>query len=292
MEWKPNKLIAVLLGLFTQSIAMLYLGRVKWAVFYFIAPLAVVVSEVLFAAPWFEFFSFTVFISIICAVHSYRIAASMPAVTARPWYSRWYGMTAIYLVYAIALLLLRAFIYEHFRMPSASMLPTINVGSHVIAAKYGYGNYEAFGFKLMQGEMTAAVRRGDLLVFQYPEDPSVSFVKRVIGLPGDTILFNNRKLTINEKPLKTKELSQPPEGSSATAGLLYVTETLDDVSYTVVYYPERVSFPFEVTIPENKYFVLGDNRDNSRDSRYFGFVPEENLVGKVVYVTSIRGGDK
>lgn len=286
MEWKPNKLIVVFLGLFGQSLAMLYLGRVKWAVFYFFAPLVVLSAEFAFAAPWLDVFSFTVVIAIICAVHAYRIAVTMPAVTVRPWYSRWYGLIAIYLVYAIAVLLLRAFFYEPFRMPSGSMLPTIKVGSHMVVAKYGYGNYEAFGLNLVKGKMTAEINRGDLLVFQSLEDASVPYVKRVIGLPGDTIQFQDRQLFINGRPVVTRELSGSPDGISSDGGFQYVAETFDDVTYTVAYIPGRERFSFEVTIPDENYFVMGDNRDNSRDSRYFGFVPEENLIGKVIYVTS------
>ncbi len=286
MEWKPNKLIAVLLGLFAQSLAMLYLGRVKWAVFYFFVPLVVLSIEFAFAAPWLDVFSFTVVIAIICAVHAYRIAATMPAVTVRPWYSRWYGLIAIYLVYVIAMLLLRAFAYEPFRMPSGSMLPTIKVGSHMVVTKYGYGNYAAFGLKLMQGKMTAEINRGDLLVFQSLEDPSVPYVKRVVGLPGDTVRFQDRQLFINGKPVVTQELGVSSEGADSDDGFQYVTENFDDASHTVIYIPGREQYSFEVTIPKENYFVMGDNRDNSRDSRYFGFVPEGNLIGKVIYVTS------
>ncbi len=286
MEWKPNKLVAVLLGLFTQSIAMLYLGRVKWAVFYFVVLLLVVSVEFLLSAPWLSYASFSAVVAVVCAVHAYRIAACSTAIIDRPWYSKWFGLAGIFAVYLVAIFVIRAFFYEPFRMPSASMHPSINAGKYIIVKKYGYGNYGTFGVTVSTAHLSEEIERGDLLVFKYPPDPSISFVKRVIGLPGEVVAYKDRQLSINGETILTEAISQDSNGKNANnTQFRYMRETYKQAAYNVAYIHDRVSQSFEVTVPADSYFVLGDNRDNSRDSRYWGFVDNQSIIGKVVFVT-------
>lgn len=282
MEWKPNRFIAVLLGLFSQSFAMLYLARVKWAIFYLIAPLAIFTGEFMFSAPWLNKFSLGAIVAVICAIHAYFLAAN--SMSERPWYSRWYGMLGIFTAFIATVFAFRSFFYEPFRMPSGSMLPTIKVGSYLVVEKYGYGNYGSYGITAANSEMTSQISRGDLIVFDYPVDPAVQYIKRVIGLPGDTLVFKNRQLIINGKPVATEVLADDVElPNDGGAEYFYKRESLSDAEYLVAYVKSANDTGFEVVVPPHNYFVLGDNRDNSRDSRYWGFVPQQSIVGKVIY---------
>lgn len=287
MEWRPSRAIAVVLAILGQPFAMLYLGRVKWAIVYLLAPLAIISSEFIYSAPWLKTYSYSSLMVIVCAVHAYFVAARSAPLTSRPWYSRWYGMAGLFVAFVSVVFSARAFFYEPFRMPSGSMLPTIQVGSHMIVKKYGYGNYGTYGLTLANGGITAPLERGDLLVFDYPEDRSIQYIKRLIGLPGDTVVFNDHQLVINGKPVATEDVPQglePP--GDGLAEYSYRRELFPDATYTVAYIKGIArGAGFEVVVPEDSYFVLGDNRDNSRDSRYWGFVPQENVVGKVIFVT-------
>jgi signal peptidase I len=192
------------------------------------------------------------------------------------------------------------FAYEPFRIPSTSMAPSIPLGSHVIVKKWGYGHYSAFGVRLFEGALTALVRRGDVLVFDYPGDPSQQYIKRVVGLPGDTVSYQHRILGINGRPAARK-----PAGTSDTqAGRMALfDETLDGQTYRIGFTAEEDFFPVELAadfahrdacvygqsgvtcvVPPGNYYVTGDNRDQSADSRFWGFVPARNLIGKVVSV--------
>lgn len=286
MEWRPNRIVAVMLALLVQPLAMFYLARAKWAIAYLLVPLVIMGAEFAFSAPWLRHFSLGMIVAIVCAIHAYWIATRGKTITNRPWFSRWYGLAGLYIVFFATVFSVRAFFYEPFRMPSGSMLPTIPIGAHLIVEKYGYGNYGTFGISFTDGEMTSRIARGDLIVFDYPEDPSVQYIKRVIGLPGDTLVFSDRQVVINGIPVATEvvtgEIGSPGED---VARYLYKRESLSDTAYTVAYIEDVLQGGFEVTVPARSYFVLGDNRDNSRDSRFWGFVPQQNIVGKVIYIS-------
>lgn len=180
----------------------------------------------------------------------------------------------------LVVLLLRSFLYEPFRIPSSSMMPTLLIGDFILVNKFDYGiRLPVLNTKIISiGEP----RRGDVVVFRYPEDPSIPFIKRIIGVPGDHVVYKNKTLYING--VRVKERNDGTfygEGSSfVDYGLTRLTETLPNgVKHDILLNPYRMSMDKEVTVPEGHYFVLGDNRDNSKDSRYWGFVPEQNLVG-------------
>jgi len=180
----------------------------------------------------------------------------------------------------LAVLLLRSFLVEPFRIPSGSMMPTLLVGDFILVNKYAYGiRLPVLNTKIVD---IGKPQRGDVVVFRYPKDPSVDYIKRVVGVPGDRIGYYNKILHINGKPA-----AQIPDGvyvgkgsGVSMSGAGKREEHLGDVQHQILVMPRTPGLEGEFVVPENEYFVMGDNRDNSNDSRYWGTVPEENLVGK------------
>lgn len=180
---------------------------------------------------------------------------------------------------------LRSFIVEPFRIPSGSMLPGLQNGDFILVNKFSYGiRLPVINRKVLDIGDPA---RGDVMVFRWPRDPSLNFIKRVIGLPGDVIRYEGKKLTINGEPVEMAEDGEHAyqqinmRGYSARRLL----ETIDDSQHHVLI-DDRVtrSQDMEVTVPEGHYFVMGDNRDHSNDSRFWRFVPEENVVGRAFFI--------
>lgn len=213
-----------------------------------------------------------------------------------PW---WVEYGASFFPVILVVFVLRSFIVEPFKIPSGSMIPTLLVGDFILVNKYTYGiRLPVINKKIIDVNLPA---RGDVMVFRYPEDPSLDYIKRVVGLPGDTVAYQNKKLSINGKAL-----SLTPEEDYLHPERLYYSsrfeETLGDVSHSILndkdapaYIPDASRFPGRENckyntagviceVPAGHYFVMGDNRDNSRDSRAWGFVPEENIVGKAFFV--------
>jgi len=201
-------------------------------------------------------------------------------------------------------LVLRSFLYEPFQIPSGSMMPTLLVGDFILVEKFAYGVKDpVFRSKLID---TGVPERGDVVVFKYPEEPSIDYIKRVIGLPGDTVVYQNKQVYIKPKcdgpssdcaKLKAVPLDFVERGEFVQdmAKLMRYTEDLGNVKHDILRHPVREISPVnfytqpgtrsnEWLVPEGQYFVLGDNRDNSRDSRFWGFVPDDNLVGKAVAI--------
>lgn len=188
----------------------------------------------------------------------------------------------------LIVLLLRSFLAEPFRIPSGSMMPTLMVGDFILVNKYEYGlRLPVLRSRVTEGR---APTRGEVAVFRYPEDERIDFVKRIIGLPGDEVAYREKRLYINGEPV--------PQEYAGTfdpypAGVVERrTETMDGKEYEILVVPGDAGRALEFSVPEGQYFVLGDNRDNSRDSRSWGMVPEANLVGRAVLVwMSWRPGD-
>ncbi len=184
----------------------------------------------------------------------------------------------------LIVLVLRSFVAEPFRIPSGSMLPTLQVGDFILVNKFAYGiRLPLFGVKVVDiGEP----RRGDVVVFRYPKDPSVDYIKRIVGLPGDTIRYENKTVYINGKPAEQRSLgiyTAMGEGLRVSGASLRM-ERLGEIEHRILIQTSRRFAEGEFVVPEGHYFVMGDNRDNSNDSRFWGTVPEENLVGKAFMI--------
>lgn len=182
----------------------------------------------------------------------------------------------------LLVLVVRSFLFEPFRIPSGSMIPTLLVGDFIFVNKYTYGlRLPVLRTKVLDlGEP----ERGDVMVFRYPPDPRVNYIKRVVGLPGDTVEYRNRRLTINGNPVP---LERGASDSLQSRRMPEVArETLGDVEHEVLFETWRPSREGRYTVPAGHYFMMGDNRDNSLDSRFpqVGFVPAANIVGKAVRI--------
>jgi signal peptidase I len=180
----------------------------------------------------------------------------------------------------LAVLMLRSFLVEPFRIPSGSMMPTLLVGDFILVNKFTYGiRLPVLNTKIIEIDEP---ERGDVVVFRYPKDPSVDYIKRVVGLPGDTVRYANKVVYVNGKPA-----GQVPAGvylgkgsGVSMSGASKRREQLGDLQHDILVMPRTPGIEGEYVVGKGEYFVMGDNRDNSNDSRYWGTVPEGNLVGK------------
>ncbi len=182
----------------------------------------------------------------------------------------------------LIVLLIRSFLFEPFRIPSDSMMPTLLDGDFIFVNKYAYG----LRLPVINTKVVAvnSPHRGDVIVFRLPSDPSTNYIKRLVGLPGDHIVVRDRQVFVNGErmPVRLDGVYQGHGHTGARIGF----EHLGKVEHEVLYLMDRYTRDYEQTVPEGHYFFMGDNRDNSRDSRFpeVGFVPERNLVGKAVRI--------
>ena len=184
----------------------------------------------------------------------------------------------------LIVLLLRSFLAEPFRIPSGSMMPNLLVGDLILVNKFVYGiRLPVLENKLIE---LGTPERGDVVVFRYPEDPATPFIKRIIGLPGDKIVYEDKVLSVNGEPAPQAVVgSYTGVGSGRNmTGASLRKEALDGREHDILVQPGYASGRFETEVPEGNYFVLGDNRDNSRDSRFWGTVPDELLIGKAFLI--------
>jgi signal peptidase I len=214
----------------------------------------------------------------------------------RPW---WVEYTAGFFPVIALVFVLRSFLFEPFRIPSGSMIPTLQVGDLILVNKYVYG------IRLPVVNRTIVElgqpQRGDVIVFRYPHQPSQDYIKRVVGLPGDRVDYHDRKLTINGNVVAMKEVG-PYFDPGRVQSYLQFDETLGKVEHRVIFsegdgtpihpalqHTNRDACVYSAggvacTVPPESYFVMGDNRDNSEDSRFWGFVPDRNLVGRAFFI--------
>lgn len=310
MKNSPNKWVAAVLGFMSPPIGLLYVAEFVWAAIYFLATLCAVALIFVFLsqAPMVAA-ALGVSINVVSAVHSYRLARAYPGDKARPIYSRWYGLFGIYLCLFAVIFAFRSFLFEPFRFPSGSMIPTIEPGSYLIVKKWGYGHYGTYGVTPFQREISAELHRGDVVAFDYPEDRSVQYVKRLIALPGDRVAYLDKKLSINGKLVPQDQIDNYFDGSihesvlkleeSIEGNRYFVLRNQDTAINTSVLNNSVSSFKHmekckydahgvTCEVPAGHYYAMGDNRDNSRDSRYWGFVPADHIIGKVLYILHSR----
>lgn len=180
----------------------------------------------------------------------------------------------------LIVLVLRSFIVEPFRIPSNSMMPTLLTGDFILVNKFDYGiRLPVVDAKIVD---IGLPERGDVVVFRFPDDPATPFIKRVVGVPGDRVGYYDKVLYVNDEPIDQNPLGRYVGSGSGTvmSGASLRVERLSGVDHHILVQPGARSVQGEAVVPEGHYFVLGDNRDNSRDSRYWGTVSEDLLIGK------------
>jgi signal peptidase I len=185
----------------------------------------------------------------------------------------------------LAVFLLRSFLYEPFRIPSSSLEPTLLVGDFVLVNKFDYGVRVPVAHNKLA--KTGEPKHGDIFVFRYPPKPSLDFIKRVVGLPGDHLKYVNKVLFINGQEMKQtfKENTTRINEDGHKIDVIVKEEDLQGVKHAIYQNQNQASDDFEdIVVPEGMYFAMGDNRDDSADSRYWGFVPEKNIIGKAVLI--------
>jgi len=215
----------------------------------------------------------------------------------QPWWLDW---TAGLFPVILVVFLLRSFLFEPFKIPSGSMIPTLLVGDLILVNKFHYGiRLPVINKKIVDNN---PVKRGDVMVFRYPVDSRMDYIKRVVGTPGDVVSYSNQRLSVNGQPVVTETLADFYDDTQLRYFPQF-TEKLGEVKHKLLVDPKRApsygaragTFPqgenctytsegFTCKVPAGHYFVMGDNRDNSEDSRYWGFVPDANIVGRAFFV--------
>ncbi|MBE7941959.1 MULTISPECIES: signal peptidase I [Ramlibacter] len=214
----------------------------------------------------------------------------------QPWWLDW---TAGLFPVILVVFVLRSFLFEPFKIPSGSMVPTLLVGDLILVNKFTYGiRLPVINTKITEG---TPPQRGDVMVFRYPPKPSLDYIKRVVGLPGDEVAYLNKRLFINGKPV-SKDPVPDFFDEESMAYFKQFSEVLGEHRHRILnddnrpaFIPGVENFPNKdncrytvegVTckVPPGQYFMMGDNRDNSLDSRYWGFVPDRNIVGKAFFI--------
>ncbi|MBL8362130.1 MAG: signal peptidase I [Rubrivivax sp.] len=225
------------------------------------------------------------------------VASARAQLLMQPWWLDW---TAGLFPVILIVFLLRSFLFEPFKIPSGSMIPTLLVGDLILVNKFHYGvRLPVINKKIIANNDP---KRGDVMVFRYPVDPRQDYIKRVVGIPGDEIIYSNQKLTVNGQPVPTQSLGDYYDEESLRYAPMF-SERFGDAEHRILvdprrqayYGPEPKNFPLHENcryspegitckVPPGHYFMMGDNRDNSQDSRFWGFVPDENIVGRAFLV--------
>lgn len=303
MNWKPNKWIAALLSLILLPLGLIYVGRIRLACAFFLASATLGIAVFLGLFPQglelVEIF-LTLSLRIFCVFVTYKIAVAFPEKSVRHWLTKWYGLTLVFVSFVSVVFIVRLFFYEPFRLPSVSMAPTGMLHAHVIVKKWGYGHFSTFGFNFGSKPNPDLIARGDIIVFDYPPKKSLTYIARVVGIPGDQIEVDQHRLTVNGVRVTDEKLDDyliPYDGTYVSR----YSERIGSNDYSVLIDDDKreirpddfelknlctyVGSKVSCKIPEGRFYVLGDNRSNSEDSRFWGFVKAEEVIGKVVFIS-------
>ena len=196
----------------------------------------------------------------------------------------WVEYSRSFFPIVLIVLLLRSFLVEPFRIPSGSMMPTLLIGDFILVNKFTYGvRLPVLHTKILE---IGQPERGDIVVFRYPKNPAIDYIKRVVGLPGDRVAYYNKQVYVNGKRIKQVSLGSYTgvgQGRNMT-GAKHLVEDLIGVEHSILVQKDAPSTEGVYVVPKGHFFVMGDNRDNSYDSRFWGAVAEERLVGKAFFI--------
>jgi signal peptidase I len=233
---------------------------------------------------------------LVWALEALWLRKRRPEAAKQPW---WVEYSVSFFPVILIVFLLRSFLVEPFKIPSSSMVPTLLVGDFILVNKFTYGiRLPVVNRKIVE---IGNPKRGDVMVFRYPEDPSLDYIKRVVGLPGDRLEYRNKRLTINGQLVPVRQVDDYLLRERMQFSRRYM-ETLNGVEHEILLeddapavgqLPTRAAAAgncnyntsgLACTVPPGHYFMMGDNRDNSSDSRVWGFVPDQNIVGKAFFI--------
>jgi len=300
-NWKPKPWIAVVLNIIVAPLGLVYAGKPRWAGIFFVTTSTIVMlaffrafgglSDAIMGVVQIA----AVIVGIILA---YR-AAKTASERIRPWYTRWYSLLAICGAFAVAIIAFRACVYEPYKIPSTAMAPTTAIGSRVIVQKFGYGHFSTLGLKFGSRPISAPLHRGDIIVFEFPVNPAEDYIKRIVGLPGDRVVYRDKHVFVNGVDTRGRQLDDylHPDLPKYSQRFL---DKLDDTTFATLQDKDKIKlvpndfafrdhcvytdYDVQCDVPAGNYFVMGDNRDNSYDSRYWGFVRADRIIGKVVKI--------
>jgi signal peptidase I len=233
---------------------------------------------------------------LVWLLDKYVLRAKRQAEAKQPW---WVEYSISFFPVILIVFLLRSFLVEPFKIPSGSMIPTLLIGDFILVNKFSYGiRLPVVNVKVAE---VGSPKRGDVMVFRYPADPSLDYIKRVVGLPGDRIEYRDKLLSVNGQPAPRRALPDY-ESRERLQYFPRFMESFDGAEHEIILEKDVPGFVNRVTefrhsgncdynsgglvctVPPGHYFVMGDNRDNSSDSRVWGFVPDENIVGKAFFI--------
>ena len=233
---------------------------------------------------------------LVWLLDKYYLRNKRPKDAKQPW---WVEYSVSFFPVILVVFGLRSFLVEPFKIPSGSMIPTLLIGDFILVNKFAYGiRLPVANTKIVE---LGSPRRGDVMVFRYPADTSLDYIKRVVGLPGDRIEYRDKKLAVNRKPVPRRQAGDY-ESRERLQYFPRFIETFDGADHEIILEADTPGFVgrsmdfghsencdynsggLVCTVPAGHYFVMGDNRDNSSDSRVWGFVPDQNIVGKAFFI--------